>query len=69
MLDCTKEDVHERLIALTNGRGPDRCLDAVRAEAHAGDGVDAVPDKLKAATVLTVDRATGLEIPPCFFVG
>ncbi len=69
MLDCTKEDVHERLIALTNGRGPDRCIDAVRAEAHAGDGVDAVPDNVKAATVLTVDRATGLEIPPCFFVG
>jgi len=69
MLDGTKQDVHERLIALTNGRGPDRCLDAVRAEAHAGDGVDAVPDKAKAATVRTVDRSTGLEIPPCFFVG
>lgn len=69
MLDGTKEDVHERLRALTNGRGPDRCLDAVRAEAHAGDGLDAVPDEAKAATVRTVDRSTGPQIPPYFFVG
>lgn len=69
MLDGTKEDVHERLIALTNGRGQVRCIDAVRAEAHAGDGVDTVPDKAKAATVRTVDRAAGPQIPPCPFVG
>lgn len=28
------EDVYERLIEMTNGRGPDRCIDAVGCEAH-----------------------------------
>ncbi len=56
-IDFTQEDVYERLMDMTNGRGPDRCIDAVGAEAHAGGGVDAVLDKVKAATFLTTDRA------------
>jgi len=39
VLDRTEEDVYERLSALINGREQDRCSDAVRAEAHARDGV------------------------------
>jgi len=35
MLDGTEEDVCERLRALTNGRGQDRCIDVARAEAKA----------------------------------
>jgi len=56
-IDFTKEDVYDRLMEMTNGRGPDRCIDAVGAEAHAGGGVDAVLDKVKAATFLATDRA------------
>jgi threonine dehydrogenase-like Zn-dependent dehydrogenase len=56
-IDFTKEDVYERLQEMTSGRGPDRCIDAVGAEAHGTGGVDAVIDKLKAAVKLTTDRA------------
>jgi threonine dehydrogenase-like Zn-dependent dehydrogenase len=55
-IDFTNEDVYERLQEMTNGRGPDRCIDAVGAEAHGTGGVDAVVDKLKAAVMLTTDR-------------
>lgn len=42
---------------MTKGRGPDRCIDAVGAEAHGTGGIDAVVDKVKAAVMLTTDRA------------
>ncbi len=60
-IDFTKEDVYERLQEMTNGRGPDRCIDAVGAEAHATGGLDAVIDKAKAAVKLTTDRAHALR--------
>lgn len=60
-IDFTKEDVYERLQAATEGRGPDRCIDAVGAEAHGTGGVDAVIDKAKAAVKLTTDRAHALR--------
>ena len=41
---------------MTSGRGPDRCIDAVGAEAHAGGSFDAVLDKVKAAVALGTDR-------------
>lgn len=56
-IDFTETDVYDRLQELTNGRGPDRCIDAVGAEAHGTGGVDAVVDKVKAAVNLTTDRA------------
>ncbi|PZN99675.1 MAG: glutathione-dependent formaldehyde dehydrogenase [Hyphomicrobiales bacterium] len=49
-------DVYDRLMEMTKGRGPDRCIDAVGAEAHAGGSVDAVIDKVKAAMFLGTDR-------------
>ena len=48
--------VYDRLMAMTGGRGPDRCIDAVGMEAHAGGSVDAVLDKVKAAVYLGTDR-------------
>jgi threonine dehydrogenase-like Zn-dependent dehydrogenase len=48
--------VYDQLMALTGGRGPDRCIDAVGAEAHAGGSFDAVVDKVKAAVYLGTDR-------------
>ena len=60
-IDFTKEDVYERLQEMTNGRGPDRCIDAVGAEAHGTGGIDAVIDKAKAAVNLATDRAHALR--------
>ncbi len=56
-IDFTKMDVYDRLQELTSGRGPDRCIDAVGAEAHGTGSLDAIIDKAKAAVHLTTDRA------------
>jgi len=56
-IDFSKVDVYDALMELTDGRGPDRCIDAVGCEAHAGGAADAVLDKVKAAAFLTTDRA------------
>ncbi len=53
--------VYETLVALTKGRGPDRCIDAVGCEAHETGGIDAVLDKVKAAVMLATDRAHALR--------
>jgi threonine dehydrogenase-like Zn-dependent dehydrogenase len=50
-------DVYDRLQSMTQGRGPDRCIDAVGCEAHATGSVDAVVDKVKTAVMLGTDRA------------
>jgi threonine dehydrogenase-like Zn-dependent dehydrogenase len=49
--------VYDRLMEMTKGRGPDRCIDSVGCEAHGGGSIDAVLDKAKAAVALTTDRA------------
>jgi len=51
-----KNSVYERLMEMTKGRGPDRCIDAVGCEAHATGSPDAMLDKAKAAMFLTTDR-------------
>ena len=48
--------VYDALQEMTKGRGPDRCIDAVGAEAHAGGSIDAVVDKVKASLYLATDR-------------
>lgn len=60
-IDFMNEDVYERLQEMTRGRGPDRCIDAVGAEAHGTGSVDAVLDKVKSAVHLTSDRAHALR--------
>jgi threonine dehydrogenase-like Zn-dependent dehydrogenase len=51
------ETVHilDALNAMTGGRGPDRCIDAVGMEAH-GLGIDNIIDRVKVATGLGTDR-------------
>ena len=56
-INFDKEEVYERLNAMTQGRGPDRCIDAVGCEAHGTGGVDAVLDNVKAGVKLATDRA------------
>ena len=48
--------VYDKLMEMTNGRGPDRCIDAVGAEAHATGSIDAVYDKAKAMMMMETDR-------------
>jgi threonine dehydrogenase-like Zn-dependent dehydrogenase len=49
--------VYERIQEMTDGRGADRCIDAVGAEAHGTGSFDAVLDKTKASVFLATDRA------------
>ncbi len=56
-INFDKVSVYDRLQEMTQGRGPDRCIDAVGCEAHAGGAIDAVLDKAKATVGLTTDRA------------
>ncbi len=61
-IDFSKDDsVYEKLQEMTDGRGPDRCIDAVGTEAHAGGSIDAVLDKAKAAVMLGTDRPHALR--------
>ncbi|MDB4948961.1 MAG: fdm 4 [Gemmatimonadetes bacterium] len=56
-INFDEEHVYERLQELTDGRGPDRCIDAVGCEAHSHGSVDAVLDKVKQTVKLGTDRA------------
>jgi threonine dehydrogenase-like Zn-dependent dehydrogenase len=53
--------VYDKLMEITGGRGPDRCIDAVGAEAHGSGSFEAVIDKIKAATYLATDRPHALR--------
>ena len=55
-INFEKEDVYDRLMEMTKGRGPDSCIDAVGAEAHATGSFDAVIDAAKTALHLGTDR-------------
>ena len=55
-IDFMKQDVYETLQEMTKGRGPDRCIDAVGAEAHSHGSADAVIDNIKAKMYLGTDR-------------
>ncbi len=61
VIDFEKEDVNERLQALTKGRGPDRCIDCVGMEAHGHGELDAVLDRAKAAVGVATDRIHALR--------
>jgi threonine dehydrogenase-like Zn-dependent dehydrogenase len=51
------ESVVERLNDLTDGKGPEKCIDAVGMEAHAGSTIDAVMDRGLQMTLMASDRA------------
>lgn len=54
--DTKTQHVYHRLMEMTHGRGPDRCIDAVGTEAHATGSVDALVDRAKTAVFLGTDR-------------
>jgi threonine dehydrogenase-like Zn-dependent dehydrogenase len=55
--DTKTQHVYHRLMEMTNGRGPDRCIDAAGTEAHVGGSIDSVVDRAKMAVFLGTDRA------------
>lgn len=55
-INFEEESVIERLNELTNGKGPEKCIDAVGLEAHATGSIDAMYDRAKQAVMLETDR-------------
>jgi threonine dehydrogenase-like Zn-dependent dehydrogenase len=55
-LDFMKEDIYERIMELTRGRGADACIDAVGTEAEASASLDSRWDRVKTATFMGTDR-------------
>lgn len=61
-LDYTRVDVYDALMAMTGGRGPDVCIDAVGMEADGFDtGLEYWYDKAKQAAGLESDRPAVLR--------
>lgn len=52
--------IHEALLEMTGGRGPDRCIDCVGMEAHGSDPGHLL-DMAKQQAFLTTDRASALR--------
>lgn len=57
IINFQDESVIERLNELTDGKGPDKCIDAVGLEAHASSHVDSIMDRMKQMTMTANDRA------------
>jgi threonine dehydrogenase-like Zn-dependent dehydrogenase len=55
-LDFMKEDIYDRLMEMTNGRGADACIDAVGTEAESMGSADSMVDRIKVATFMGTDR-------------
>jgi threonine dehydrogenase-like Zn-dependent dehydrogenase len=55
-LDFVADDIYDALQNLTDGRGPDSCIDAVGTEADTRSGLDAKIDRVKVATFMGTDR-------------
>ena len=56
IINFSEVNVYDQLMELTKGRGPDRCIDAVGCEAHAGGSFRAILDKAKVSVGLGTDR-------------
>jgi len=55
-INFEEESVIERLNDLTNGKGPEKCIDAVGLEAHATGSIDSMYDSVKQTMMLETDR-------------
>lgn len=55
-INFDEESVLERLADLTQGKGPEKCIDAVGLEAHATRSLDSIYDRVKQAVMLETDR-------------
>jgi threonine dehydrogenase-like Zn-dependent dehydrogenase len=55
-LDFSEAKIYDALVEMTDGRGPDRCIDYVGTESDAGASADAMLDKAKAVLHIGTDR-------------
>ena len=55
-INFDEESVLDRLGELTDGKGPEKCIDAVGMEAHVGRSVDSIYDRVKQAVMAETDR-------------
>jgi len=55
------DDLHDVLLDMTGGRGPDRCIEAVGMEAHGDDSLQYAYDKAKQALRLESERGVALR--------
>lgn len=55
-IDYTAQNVHETLNDLTDGKGPEKCIDAVGMEAHSPFTVEQAYDRVKTAMMMENDR-------------
>jgi len=55
-INFDEESVLDRLADLTQGKGPEKCIDAVGMEAHSLRSVDSMIDRAKQAVMLGTDR-------------
>ena len=55
-INYDEEGVLDRLNELTDGKGPEKCIDAVGMEAHAARSIDSMMDRVKQATMMESDR-------------
>ncbi|PIT99823.1 MAG: glutathione-dependent formaldehyde dehydrogenase [Bdellovibrionales bacterium CG10_big_fil_rev_8_21_14_0_10_45_34] len=55
------DELVDELKALTGGRGPDSCIDAVGLEAH-GQSITSIRDRVEAAVGLVTDRIDALRL-------
>ncbi|QRN04656.1 alcohol dehydrogenase catalytic domain-containing protein [Legionella sp. MW5194] len=60
-INFKEEDVFDALMAMTNGKGPRVCIDAVGCEAHTGFTFDAISDQIKETVYLNSNRAHALR--------
>ncbi|MBB3311915.1 threonine dehydrogenase-like Zn-dependent dehydrogenase [Rhizobium sp. BK196] len=56
VLDFMDEDIYDKIMDLTDGRGADACIDAVGTEAEAAASWDSRLDRIKVATFMGTDR-------------
>jgi threonine dehydrogenase-like Zn-dependent dehydrogenase len=55
-INFDEESVVERLNDVTDGKGPEKCIDCVGLEAHATQHIDSMIDRVKQATMMESDR-------------
>lgn len=60
-INYREQDVYEVLQQMTKGRGPDRCIDAVGAEAHAANTVQRAAESVREALHIEDDRSHVLQ--------
>jgi threonine dehydrogenase-like Zn-dependent dehydrogenase len=55
-VDFMQQDVYDRIMEMTKGRGADACIDAVGTEADPSASLDSRWDRIKVATFMGTDR-------------